>query len=442
MTWKKNGLIIICILACVRLLLVFITRSNPHGTLTLDSNDYILLSKSLELQGLYSTSDESLDFIRPPGYPLFLAVVDNPIEISYTKIVFAQLILISVAIVALTILMHHYQWSLWGFFTSLLIGLSPNIALWSLTIMSEALFTFLILVAGILVILGLKNTSNTYLCLSGLTIGFAILTRPIGIILLFIWTVLIAIWFIRVEPIKSARSKIVIFLISVLLVIIPWMWRNQILHGDFSISPIGINTIESFNFAIVLSEATGITRNAATQVLSEHGGTWGQFIWLVKNHPFDLIRSQILGVLRVFGGSEVSRWATVIGVDGWSGFGIFRNLRALNIADAIHALVKVFRTSSNFYLFLAMVVTILHTLILICFSFIGFMRKKIFSKSTEWILLACSVTVLSLVLVTGAAGQARFRVPAEPFLAILAGFGIMQTFCLRDSQNRPGESIT
>jgi hypothetical protein len=40
-----------------------------------------------------------------------------------------------------------------------------------------------------------------------------------------------------------------------------------------------------------------------------------------------------------------------------------------------------------------------------------------------WLVLLCGITVLYFIVIPGAAGQARFRIPIEPMLASMAGFG-------------------
>jgi hypothetical protein len=112
----------------------------------------------------------------------------------------------------------------------------------------------------------------------------------------------------------------------------------------------------------------------------------------------------------------------------------------MEIAEAFNALLKIFSSYSDFKLFLIMIVSILHSILLLGFAYVGFIRRRSLSKFAEWIVLFCAVTVLGLVLVTGAAGQARFRVPAEPFLAVLAGFGFMDILGRRDS-NQAGRHL-
>jgi hypothetical protein len=51
---------------------------------------------------------------------------------------------------------------------------------------------------------------------------------------------------------------------------------------------------------------------------------------------------------------------------------------------------------------------------------------KMLELEERQLVLLSSITVLTIVFISGAAGQARFRVPVEPFVALVAGFGWSQ----------------
>jgi hypothetical protein len=62
-------------------------------------------------------------------------------------------------------------------------------------------------------------------------------------------------------------------------------------------------------------------------------------------------------------------------------------------------------------------------MILIGLAAIGILKFRSSDAPERLIFSSAMATVLILLLIPGAAGQARFRVPAEPYLALLAGYG-------------------
>jgi hypothetical protein len=221
------------------------------------------------------------------------------------------------------------------------------------------------------------------------------------------------------------------FLVGSAIAILPWMIRNAVVHNAFTVSDVGSHTLESFNFAIVLSEAEGISRNDATYVLGEVGGTWDQFRWIISHYPLQLIKSQLAGIGRVIWGTEITRWATVSGQEGWGGFGVFRYLRVGDWQSAMENVKDTFRTLPEISLLGIYVMSIVHTLVLMLLSIVCLIRINRFELKGRNLIVLSMITALTLVVISGAAGQARFRVPAGPILAIVAGLGWWQVMTSR-----------
>lgn len=407
----------------LRSFLALLTIEYPEGGLTLDSRDYIDLSGSIRYNGTYTDSEGSNDLRRPPVYPAFLALFQSSTGLHQPWVSLAQLVLASLTSLVVLWFLHRRGLTSSGLIAGWLIAISPNINLWSLTIMSEALFALLLILAFTLFVFGLNRNSTKMISFAGVILGLATLTRPIGLVVLVLW-VLFSVIASKRGWIRSRSNSIGIWLlVGGATVILPWMVRNAVIHQSFTVSDIGSHTLESFNFAIVLSEAEGISRNDATYQLGELGGTWDQFRWLIARYPLQFVKSQLAGVSRVLWGSEITRWATVCGRQDWAGFGIFRYLRKGELKSGWENLVETIRTPSEFLLLLIYIINILHTLFLLVFSIVSNVTIKKFKIEDRSIVVLCTITVLGLVLISGAAGQARFRVPVEPFLAIIAGFG-------------------
>jgi hypothetical protein len=59
------------------------------------------------------------------------------------------------------------------------------------------------------------------------------------------------------------------------------------------------------------------------------------------------------------------------------------------------------------------------------FSLLGVLWAWRDQAAVRSVFVLAIITSATLILVPMAAGQARFRVPAEPFLALIAGYGLV-----------------
>jgi 4-amino-4-deoxy-L-arabinose transferase-like glycosyltransferase len=124
-----------------------------------------------------------------------------------------------------------------GLAAALLTALSGPLLVTEHYLMSEALFAFL-LAGGLAAYLGGvhaegRGRSHGLLALAGLTLGLAALTRPIGqlvvLLLLAGLPFLLPRW-------KSALSGAAVLALTFGVVVLPWMLRNQLVHGSFAIA--------------------------------------------------------------------------------------------------------------------------------------------------------------------------------------------------------------
>ena len=201
------------------------------------------------------------------------------------------------------------------------------------------------------------------------------------------------------------------------------MVRNAVVHRSFAISDIGGHTLESFNFAVVLSDAEGISRNEATYRLGELGGTGDQFRWLISEHPSAFVIGQVAGVARVIWGNDITRWAKVMGVPEWGGFGVFRYLRTGDMRLVVENTLEILSRPSEVGLLMIYALSVVHTLVMSILAVIGLFPNQDADGRRRTVIWICATSAVGLILISGAAGQARFRVPVEPFLVVLAGYG-------------------
>ncbi len=221
---------------------------NSFITSAADSEGYLQLAENLKNHSVFSLS-KSQPFIpetrATPGYPFFVFI---------TELLFKSYLAVSVLQV-LSVLASGYMIfkigqkvisTTAGFFASLLFIFSADVILYTPVIMTDILYVFLSILS--MYILFFRNGDSgkpRYIILGGLICGTAILTRPVGILLPFIFGAFLFIDLIKNEKrnLRSAFVSVLLLGLSVAVVVMPWVLRNKIVVGVW-----GISVTESFNF--------------------------------------------------------------------------------------------------------------------------------------------------------------------------------------------------
>jgi 4-amino-4-deoxy-L-arabinose transferase-like glycosyltransferase len=214
---NKVAILIFIVAAAVRIFYIF---SISHAPLENDAKEYHTLGISLaEGKGYVSVSGNPTA-VRPPIYPIFLGAIYyfTGCSLLWVRLIQALVgagICILVYFIALII------------FNKTIANLSsglccvyPPLIVDTSQIMTETLFTFLLLLAIWLII---SRDHSLNLFLSGLVFGLSLLTRSFIIFffpLLLFWLVL--------HKKSEAPKTIAIVFIGLLIVLMPWTLRNTL----------------------------------------------------------------------------------------------------------------------------------------------------------------------------------------------------------------------
>jgi hypothetical protein len=198
-----------------------------------DSTQYVLLGRHFFSDGLSDPSSA----IRPPGYPLFLALTNAiPGRIEDTGVV-VQLLLGSALAGAIV----YFAWSLFGAFpavtTGLLVALAvPNIELDSM-LLADGLFGILVCLCCAVLIRAVfapeQRRQRRLLVLLGLLIAAATYVKPVGHALLLAPILPLA---LVTRSLRRTAAGVAIVAAVVLVLTVPWMARNASLYGSFTMS--------------------------------------------------------------------------------------------------------------------------------------------------------------------------------------------------------------
>lgn len=255
-TQRHTALIAIVVLAAILMLGLYLRLISLDGTvihkpIRADAKEYVTYAYNLREHGVYSRSyvaegQPTADARRSPLYPLFLALVIDS-ELSQGSIMTVQLLqlLLGMLIILLAYrLAYRGMGRLPALLVALLVALSPHLIVVQSYLLTEILFTSLLLL-----FLNLTGLRGRALFFAGLVLGLTALTRPS--VQYFPLFILLALWLSqRVSP--ASRGALLgsidyraaaWLLVGTALPLTLWTLRNLLAVGAPGDSQLMINFI-------------------------------------------------------------------------------------------------------------------------------------------------------------------------------------------------------
>ncbi len=423
--WSAVWIALILALCAPRLLLVWNAFTSPERTLLTDSAGYLELAASLRLEGRFQASEHE-ESLRTPGYPAFLALIQSAFGEQPGFVVAAQVILTLLT----AWLVHRGAGRLGGPRAALgavwLYALSPNALFWAGTVMTETLFAFWLALALVLLAEGLRRKAGWWCAASGLAIGLGVLTRPIGLYLIPLWALaaLLAAW--SATRRKQAFALPALFLLAALVPVLAWQTRNLIVHDTFRLTASFRTVFIDYTAASAVGDALGISRDEAATRLRQSPDAFRAALDAVRRHPASLVRVSLQGISRTALGTEAGTWLAIVSGKPYRPSGLLEailrgDLRAFGEALDLRLEASSERAGTALLLW-----GLLYSIVVYLLSFFALLRLRcIPSVPFRWtaIILILSTAYLTTMPLT--IGDARFRVPVEPFLAILGGMALV-----------------
>jgi 4-amino-4-deoxy-L-arabinose transferase-like glycosyltransferase len=403
----------------------WIAHSEPASVESPDTPGYLQPAWALLEDGRFSLSplDATPMYVRTPGYPAFLAPIlwltDSEWAISPIQAV------VSLAAVGTTVLV---GWRLFGATVGLVAGavvaIDPLQFLAAGTIMTESLTTVVLtaMVAVGAMVFALRRPRDVPV-VAVLALGFlaaaATMVRPT---FWFYPVVLLALLGVRFRglPRRSLASRLLVFLVPIVLVVGGWQLRNHSAVDSWQVSGISDINLYCYNAAEVEASVEGISYDASrrrlgcpTEYPNPDGvctptvgyGCWmpdpaadgqGFNAWgrrgldIMLDHPVASARVLGEGVVREIAGAARSRVSRYLGID-----------TSMPLTIALSAWV----------------------LALWVFAAIGALAGLRSKHRAFWAFVIVTIGYVILIS-TGTAGDARFRSPLVPLIALLAALGI------------------
>jgi hypothetical protein len=282
-----------------------------------------------------------------------------------------------------------------------------------------------------------QNSRDRWLGASGLLIGLATLVRPIGLGLAVVWLLVIAVLYLfRHERLGMSFQGVVGAVVVFVLMLAPWVIRNYALIGRLTLSTFDAMNVYCCFAPAALAEDENISyeqaqaRVSAPYQLNLNSVSSAQMyemsdyaLRILLQHPLGYVKAFAKGVLGTLFEPTNRQWLQVLNIT-YVPTGALSRLAALDLRGAFAGLADMIAT--GMWLSIAIpLINLVWTLAIYALAIIGVVRTwQIHATGypAAWVLVAL-VTILYLLIAPGTGGAVRFRVPAEPELAILAGAG-------------------
>jgi len=411
----------------LRVLLFALAVAHPEHTFLPDSQSYLAPALKLLSTGLYP-ADEAY---RTPLYPLLIALVyflggTNSLLVILVQVFLGTLVVFLTYRLGARILPR----------TAALIGaLLIAIDLGAVTnvsyILTETFFTFLLIASILAWVNAIQQDKTSWLILSAALLGLSTLCRPIALY----FPVLLAagLLFVERRAWLGLLRRMAIFIGVFVLVLLPWVVRNELLIGLPTVTSISNYNLLFYNAASLdaslrrISEADdrAILQARLLQVLSEQG--WADTVanrdraeqtlalQIITRQPVRYVylhlKSDLNSLL-----PDVTELTEITGLTvGGKG-----TLRVLN-QQGLGAAIRNYFGGSTWLIW-----ALSPFIILLGLTYLTDLAGCVMLvRRRSWFPLAALILPIAyFLLIPGAASLPRFRVPVGPYICLLAGMGV------------------
>ena len=441
-TFDRGNRRILFALASLALLLRLLPLLRPGDAWTVldDSQEYLALVRGMHsgcgFARMFDGVCSSPELLRLPGYPSFVAMMP-----SLRAVVALQALLGT----ATCLVIGWFTYARWGLVAGViaetLLALDIPSIVASSTIMSDCLFEATLALAVVLQLSAIGRESIergriALALLAAVLLAFAVLLRAVAILLpLFAGAPFL------LMPRLAARRRLTLCLIAILIpaaVIFAWTARNHLRTGRWTFTTEGPYNLYYYNAAGVLWYLNGGSLTALQDQLARAIGAKGPDEFVSPGQEREMLARGSRVLLR----HPLAAFAMLVRCFLW--LAIVPDRANLNALLATNARSSVFLIASQ-GLALRVRETLRSPLLsafvalqlpLIISTWIGvvLMLAQHSSRTREELALISiplGLAVAMMLAGTGPGAIARFRMPAMPFLAMLAGAGWSQAVARR-----------
>jgi 4-amino-4-deoxy-L-arabinose transferase-like glycosyltransferase len=398
-----------------------------------DSVTYVGLASSM-LHGYFALPGEAYEYFRSPGYPGFIAAVEF-FGGSYFVVTFLQILMAFATALMIRALGTKYLDARIGIVASLLFLLNPIVISLTLQIMSDLVFTFLLLLGVTIILFFVQKEKDAHtqisaVILAALVFAAATYVRPAGLVTLplFIAPILVA------SLSVTRKFWYAVLLAGVfLLALLPWMIRNYDHSGVFSFSSLAAYNLTFYNVPMfeaatqhdsLLSEEAKIATTLGVPI--SEWGNLSESPTLEKYDKSILLKSPVqYAAYHLFEST---------GFFVNSGLGPFLSFMSVpfhySLPPTSKLNLKDLLLQGKITLFVQTVISPWWLFVERIFLAIGGVLAifGVFVKRREPFVWLAAFIILYFAALAGPVAEARYRLPAEPFLATLIASGLIALY--------------
>ena len=403
-----------------------------------DATEYHLIANDIACRHQFSLTVAPLpDGIRTPVYPVYVALFYSAFGAKPFLPILVQVFLDAFACVLLFRISRNFLSHTAATVAALLYATDPFTIYYSNALFSDTLLT-LTLLAGVYALLPFFKFSAQFprvrnVLAGGVLFGFSALIKPVCVYLIILIPLLLFILWMRRG---SALRFALIFFVSSFTVIAPWLLHNYIVYHrpvlstsaaynllTLTVVPLAAEN-EHASYKVVSERLFGEAdqlaaidgKNSREMNTFEKAPYWRRVgMQYIAKYPTQFLRDYSFGVAHLFMGLESK--AITKGL----------HLNTMPEGPELDQYVNPLQRKSTWFTSKTAEELLIATLVIVFlfFSygliFIGLKRFPVFlPTSFAWF---CILMVFYFVLLTGAAGVARFKLPVMPFLYVFAGIG-------------------
>jgi 4-amino-4-deoxy-L-arabinose transferase-like glycosyltransferase len=430
-----------------------------------DARHYILLGRNTLLRGHFSRSEHAPyvpDTLRTPAYPIVAGALDllgGAVSISLGNLIFQV-----VTIVALVGVARHHFGGGAARIAGLLFATDLSIAVSNFEALSEPMFDALLMGSFLCLARSIgpaprDERRSRHLAAAGFLLGLATLTRPMGLYIIGIDLAVLV-----VEDIRHRRGsrwllgRSALLVGTALLPIAPWLVRNYVVCSFPRLTTVDSHNLVYFLGAGAWQVERGVSREDAQAMIAEEFGITPyrvaqnsfrmgrsaaeidaelRSVWpeVVFKYPRSLLESSLMAIAKAGFSHSAGALADLLG-EVWDPPGTGALLRG--DAGAFRRL-----WSNGPFLVVAFGWQMLHLLVVATCSAVGlvsiFRRRDV--RPTALLYLGVLSYLCGTIVLFGVDAYYRSRIPAMPFLCILAGYGLGSVVSACPGRRRPDRGI-
>jgi 4-amino-4-deoxy-L-arabinose transferase-like glycosyltransferase len=323
-TVRQRVALVVILVACVvgrGAYVVHLAHHDKYDAYGGDTVSYLLPAKALVHDHRFHHNVHSPvpEFLRTPGYPAFIAGVDDALGTSVATLLLVQ-VLVSVATVLLVFVLGTRLWSpTVGLIAAALVALEPSQWLSSARILSECLDTLLLVLTALagFVVFRRDRPGVWWPLLFGTALAAATMVRPVTY---YLPLVVLALFAVRAARHPHARRATIVaaltFMVPIVVVLGGWQLRNHAEVGSWRLSGVEGKNLLQFRAAAVLADARGIPVDAAradlyaqldrtlarldtrgnARIGAHYDTMYRQGLHVLTSHPASTVKETVLGL--------------------------------------------------------------------------------------------------------------------------------------------------